>query len=302
MRYDAAIVTNRRAGRVSLPAAAVLALVVAACRTPDAAPAVAVVQFSTSKARVSPGSPVDFTYEFDVAPGAAISGDYRVFTQIVDADGDGVPWEDDHAPAVPTSQWKPGETVKYTRTTFVPMTAPLGDVSVEVGLYNGDDRLPLTTDPAPAKPPHGRAYRVGTLQIVPLAEGNLFLIRRSGWYPSEGAWSWTQKTAVFGLETNPHRDLLLYLHYAGMPAMLGGQPQQVTVSAGRQVLDRFTVNSTDPAIRRIPVPASALGAADPPEQFSLEVDRTFVPASQPGGSQDTRTLGLRVFHYFVEAR
>jgi len=306
--YDHSRVSLRRAVFKRLAAVLVLLACAAGCSQQDSALPVATVTFSPSKTRLTPGSPVDFTYQFDVAEGAKIDGDYRVFVQVIDRDGHGTSWNDDHFPAVATSQWKPGQTVKYSRTSFVPVIPYVGDVSVEVGLYKGQERLPLTTQPPPEKMPSSRAYKVGTLQLAPATEGqNLFVIRRTGWNQAEyeGAnveWTWTRKAAVFGLETNPRRDATLYLQLDAKPEAFAGTPQQVTVSLGSQVIDQFAVDTADLILRKIPVSAAQFGTGDTPEQFRLEVDRTFIPANLPGGSKDTRELGVRVLHYFVEAR
>ena len=121
---------------------------VAGCSGADTAPPVATVAFTASESRVPLGSPVDLTYRFDVAPGVKIDGDYKVFVHIVRDDGETM-WSDDHEPSVPTSQWKPGQTIQYTRTRFVPVTPYLGEVGVDIGLYRDQERLPLqTSDPA----------------------------------------------------------------------------------------------------------------------------------------------------------
>ena len=145
-------------------------------------------------------------------------------------------------------------------------------------------------------------------KIAPATEGdNFFIVRRSGWNNTEfeGAnveWVWTQKSAVFGLEKNPRRDVTLYLQLDTRPEVFAGKPQQVTVSLGPHVIDQFVADSGDLILRKIPVSAAQFGTGDTPEQFRLEVDRTFVPASLSAGTKDTRELGIRVLHYFVEAR
>jgi hypothetical protein len=146
------------------------------------------------------------------------------------------------------------------------------------------------------------------LQLAPAAEGdNFFIVRRSGWNNTEyeGAnveWTWTQKAAVFGLETNPRRDVTLYVQLDAQPEMFAGNPQHVTISLGPHTLDQFVADTRDVVLRRIPISAAQFGTADTPEQFRLEVDRTFVPANKSAGNKDTRELGIRVLHYFVEAR
>jgi hypothetical protein len=57
----------------------VVALAVAGgsgCSSGDTAPPVATIQFRTNKTRVPRGSPIEFTYRFDVAAKASFNGDY----------------------------------------------------------------------------------------------------------------------------------------------------------------------------------------------------------------------------------
>ena len=55
-----------------------------------------------------------------------------------------------------------------------------------------------------------------------------------------------------------------------------------------------------PVVRKIPLTAAQLGTGDMVE-MRLVADRTFVPALEPGAkSSDTRELGVRVFHAFVQ--
>ena len=43
--------------------------------------------------------------------------DYLVFVHVLDDQGERL-WGDDHPPAVPTSKWRPGQKVEYTRTSI----------------------------------------------------------------------------------------------------------------------------------------------------------------------------------------
>ena len=127
---------------LSIAAAVPLAFSAAACSQGDTQPPVATVTFSANKARVPLGSPLELTYRFNVAPDAKFDNDYRVFVHFVDPDG-GVLWNDDHDPSPPTTQWRPGQTIQYTRTRFLPVVPFLGEVKVTVGLYRDTARLPL---------------------------------------------------------------------------------------------------------------------------------------------------------------
>ena len=57
-----------------------------------------------------------------------------MFVHVLDPTGEQL-WTDDHLPAPPTSAWKPGQTVEYTRTVFVPNYPYIGEATVRLGLY-----------------------------------------------------------------------------------------------------------------------------------------------------------------------
>ena len=139
-----------------------------ACSKADEAPPVATVALTTNHKSVALGAPVEFTYKFDVAPGAVINGDYRVFVHVNRDDGTTI-WYDDHElPAgMETSKWKPGQSIQYTRTRFVPTFSYLGEATVRVGLYRDSERLPLSgIDPADRQSPE-KSYKVATLDLLP---------------------------------------------------------------------------------------------------------------------------------------
>jgi len=215
-------------------------------------------------------------------------------------------WNDDHDPAVPTSQWKPGQTVQYVRTSFVPAMAHADTVTVEVGLYRDHERLPLQIAGATASENSTRSYKVATLQLAP-ATDNIFLIYKSGWYPQEFSstdpaigWTWTGKSAVIDFK-NPHTDATLYIESSGRPDAFKGTPQTVSIVVNGQPVGSFVADSTDGVLRRIAIPAAALGSAEIAE-LRIEVDRTFMPSALGGGGQDERELGIRVYHLFLERR
>ena len=97
-----------------------LAVMLVGCgEAEDTTPPVAGMQVSLSRPKVALGSPVEVTYKFTVAPNAPALGQRRVFVHFLDAD-DELMWTDDHDPPTPTVEWKPGQTVEYTRSMFVP--------------------------------------------------------------------------------------------------------------------------------------------------------------------------------------
>ena len=270
------------------------AIAPACSRKADEAPPVATPTVTMSRDRVAIGSPVKFTYRFDVAPNAAIDSDYRVFVHVLDPDGEQL-WVDDHSPSIPTSQWKGGQRVEYTRTVFVPNYPYIGEAHVRVGLYADERRLPLSGSEVSR-----REYEVAKFQLLPQSE-NIFLIYKDGWHAAEVAvdnpaseWQWTQKVATISFR-NPKKDATFYLEYDAR-ADVFNPPQQVVLRIGDHTIGSFTASAKDRALLTFPVTAAQFGTGDMSE-LVIEVDKTFKP-----GGEDPRELGIRVFHAFVEPK
>jgi hypothetical protein len=276
----------------------VLAIVAAACSGDESAgPAVATPTLTLSKSAAAIGSPVGMTYRFDVAQDASIDGDYLVFMHVIGPDGEKL-WQDDHAPAVPTSQWKPGQTVEYDRLVFVPNYPYIGKADIRVGLYDpaSETRLTLNGTDADGR----REYVVGSIDLLPQTD-SIYLIRKDGWHPAEVdpnnplvEWEWTQKSATLAFR-NPKKDATFYLQIDARTDLFN-PPQQVTVTAGGQLIATFAADSRDPILRTFDISAEQFGTADMSE-IVLEVDRTF-----SGATGDSRELGVRVYHAFLEPR
>jgi len=295
----------RRAVGVTIWCALVLAVsgLSSGCRRkePPAAP-VATPSVTLSHDRIAIGGPLDITYKFVVAPDAHFDGDYRVMAHIVDTD-DEMMWTDDHNPPTPTSQWKPGQTIQYTRTIFVPKFPYLGEATMQIGLYSTatQKRLPLAGDDVGQ-----RAYKVARLQLVPESE-SLTTVFAEGWHPVEVAdhnatveWHWTKKDAVLAFK-NPKKDCVLYLDLDNPGSVFHGT-QKVTLSIGPETVDTFTLASGEQLLRRTQLKAPQLGTSDNVE-LQIDVDKTFVPALiNASASHDARELGVRVFHAFVDPR
>lgn len=284
--------------------AVLLAVTAAGCgRTADDAPPVATPSVTVGRAAAAIGSPVDMTYRFVVAPDApAFTEDYWVFVHFVDTDGE-LMWTDDHEPPTPTRQWKPGGTIEYPRTMFVPKFPYVGQTGVEVGLFSPKtgSRLPLA-----GQTEGQRSYRVATFDLQ-LQTDNLFVVFRDGWHETEVSeegsgleWQWSRKTGTLSFR-NPTRDVVLYLQ-ADQPAPAFTEPQRIEVRLGSELVDTFALRSGARELRRIPLSASQLGTADTVE-MTVSVDKTFVPADVPAlRSTDPRELGVRVFRAFVQPR
>jgi len=285
--------TYARAPKLLVAAALAAA---AACGGSTDGPPVATPAVSLNLARAPLGAPVEMTYRFEVAPGAAIDGDYRVMVHFVDVDRE-LMWTDDHDPPTPTSQWKPGQTIEYSRTMFIPIYPYLGEATVQVGLYDAAGRrLVLGGENAGQ-----HAYNVATIDLLPEKDAT-FVVYGSGWHGPEVSsgseaeeWRWTQQEAQVSFR-NPKRDVTVYLDLDGRPDLFDGA-QQVSLRIGGQVVDSFTLETVDRVLHKVQIPAAALGDADIVEMV-LASDHAFVPAEH--GGEDDRQLGVRVFHLYVQ--
>jgi len=274
------------------------ALTLAACSSEDTATPVATPGLSLSRDRVGLGAPVDFTYQFDVT--APIPADYRVLVHVVNADGDTI-WIDDHNPPVPTTQWKPGQTVEYTRTIFVPSYPYVGDATMVIGLHSLKDqkRLPLTGEDAGQQ-----AYKVAKIQLLPQTD-NIFTVFKDGWHPAEvvteGArteWQWTKKEATIAFR-NPKRDVTLVLQVDN-PANTPNAASQVIAQIGDQTIATIPLVKDNAEVLKFPITAAQLGTGDMVE-MKFTADKTFVPALEPAmKTGDPRELGARFFHVFIQ--
>src|SRR5688572_17215723 len=278
-----------------------LSVVLGCARASDNDPPVATPSITLSRPDAAIGSPMDITYRFAVAADApTLAEDYWVFVHFVDTDGE-LMWTDDHAPATPTRQWKPGSTVEYARTMFVPKFPYVGETRIELGLFSPASgmRLPLAAETVGQ-----RAYRVGAFNLH-LQSDNLFVVFRDGWHETEVGdegtgleWQWSKQTATLSFR-NPKRDVTFYLQ-ADQPAAAFAEPQRVEVRLGPDVIDSFVLPTGPRELRRIMLASSRLGTADTVE-MTVSVDKTFVPALTPAmRSSDSRELGIRVYRAFVQ--
>ncbi len=196
---------------------ALLVLMSACSRQEDTVVCVATSTVTLARDRAAIGSPLLMTYRFEVASNASIPQDYTVFVHVLDDQQESL-WGDDHQPPQPTSSWKPGQKVEYTRTVFIPNFPYIGPAHVRIGLYQpGGQRLPLCNTELSR-----REYEVARFQLLPQSE-NVFLLYKEGWHPAESAadnpgveWQWTKKTATISFR-NPKKDATLYLETTPVP-------------------------------------------------------------------------------------
>jgi len=266
-----------------------------------ATPPVATASVQLSRQKAPLGSPIDITYKFVVANDAKINEDHRVMLHVVDADNE-LLFTFDHNPPVPTSQWKPGQTIEYTRTEFIPVYPYVGEAGVQVGLYSiqNQRRQPL----AGGEDAGQRAYKMGSLTLQPQTE-NVYVVYKDGWHPAEVAehnaaveWQWTKRVGTLAFK-NPNKDCVLFLD-VDHPSGVFTETQQVDVSVGGERLEQFTLAPGEHTLKRIPLKAAQFGTADTVE-VQIAVDKTYVPATlNVANNKDPRELGVRVFHAFVQ--
>jgi hypothetical protein len=293
---------RHRSRRISglLPLA--IALGVAGCgreKATESRPITPSVSFNKPRAPI--GSPVEITYKFEVGPDSApIAKDYSIFVHFLDS-RDALLFTDDHKPPEPTSAWKGGSTVEYKRTLFIPLYPYLGTASVKLGLYQPEtgERLGLEG------PGDGNlAYPVAQIELLDQKE-NIFLVYKEGWHQLENQpenrsveWQWTKKEAVCSFR-NPKKDATLFLEADTNVNAVEGSQQKVAIWIGQTEIEAFTVESRDPVLRKIQIPASALGEEDWVD-LRIVNGHSFVPKDKGLGADD-RELGLRVYHLYVEA-
>jgi hypothetical protein len=270
-------------------------------RKEPAAPPVATATVQLSRQKAPLGSPIDVSYKFVVASDAQITEDHRVMLHVVDTDNE-LLFTFDHNPPVPTSQWKPGQTIEYTRTEFIPVYPYVGEASVQVGLYSTQNqrRQPL----AGGEDAGQRAYKIGTLTLQPQTE-NVYVVFKDGWHPAEVAehnaaveWQWTKRVGTLAFK-NPKKDCVLFLD-VDHPSGVFPETQQVDVSVGGERVAQFALAAGDHTLKKIPLKAAQFGSADTVE-VQIAVDKTYVPATlNVANNKDPRELGVRVFHAFVQ--
>ena len=267
----------------------------------DASP-VATPSLTLTRMDAAVGSPIDVTYRFAVAADAPpFTEDYTVFVHVLDKDRASM-WGDDHEPPTPTTQWKAGSTIEYTRTMFVPKLPYVGPAQIEIGLYSlkSGQRVPLGGENT-----GDRSIRVATFNMQ-LPANALFIVFRDGWHDAEISgeagveWQWSKKQGTLSFR-NPKHDANFILDL-DQPVDAFTEPQKVEIRLGDAVVDSFSLQAGRRELRRISLTAAQLGSEETVDVV-VAVDKTFVPASVPKlKSLDPRELGVRVFHAFVEPK
>ena len=266
--------------------------------TPVAAPTV-----TLARGDAAIGVPIEMKYRFVVAANAPkIAEDDTVFVHFLDTDGE-LMWTDDHQPPVPTSQWKPGQTIEYSRTMFVPKFPYTGATSVVIGIYSPKSGARVALE-AQTRGQH--EYQVAKFNLHPQTD-NLYVVFKDGWHETEVAdeatgveWQWSKKMATLAFR-NPMRDAVFYL-LCDQPVQGLGEPQHVELRIGGMAIDSFTLPAGQRELRKLDLTTAQMGTGETVE-ITVAVDKTFVPAAVTQlKSTDGRELGIRVFRAYVQAK
>jgi hypothetical protein len=276
-----------------------LLLCVPGCR--EAGPQMDVqVQVKMDSKTLPATGPVELTYVWTMAADAEpVSSDYLVFAHYWGTDGE-IHWQDDHQPPIPTSQWKPGQTVEYTNIHFIPDTAPQGEITLRVGLYDqkGTGGKVILSGHPERKPD----YEVMRFEVTP-ADQLPIIIYDQGWYdqefeqgqPGGTSWRWCRQEAVCWIES-PERPCALFLEIQA-PARLLGAGQSVTLELEQIELATLQLDGPDRVIRRIPIPDQLRQDRDC-VCLVLRTDKVL-QSQGTGNGTDDRELGLKVYRLAV---
>lgn len=279
------------------PVVLLLCLGAARCDKPDDAKAFAAPTVSPAQLRITPGSLATVTYRFAVAPDAVpLTDDYVVFVHAV-GEENATLWTDDHQPSTPTSQWKPGSVIEYSRVMFVPSGAPPGQASLTIGLYSPktNERAPLSGTTTGM-----RAYQVATLDVLDRPRPPTLYL--DGWNNAEvtesgDAWRWTKAKSTLALQ-NPRQDATLVI-IADQPSPLTWT-QEVDVTVGSTIVDHFSLPPGAREVLEVRVPAAALGDSGL-VRVTLSTGRTFIPRTIAAlNNPDERVLGVRVLGAYFD--
>ena len=260
---------------------------------------VAIVTLGIDRTNVPFGESTEATIQFDVSPTLEPLGeDYRVFLHVLDESGS-LLWTDDHDPRVPTSAWRPGRSIQYTRRIGIAAHPYIGPAAIAIGLYSpvSGARLALTGEDL-----GDFAYRAATLVIEPPHERSI-LVYESGWHgiefqrASQTTWRWTTGRAVLSFR-NPYRGVRLRLDAQGSRHRFE-RPQRLSVVRGDRTIHTTTLDMRRPVLLDYELTTVDLGGDDV-VRLELLIDQTTKLSVRDNGAADTRELGIRVFEAHVE--
>lgn len=282
--------------------AAVLAVSTAGCGGDDVTRSVdATVELDVPES-VPQGSPFDIGYTWTPADDfEPPSEDYRIFVHFVDPDGNIVA-QDDHYPPSPTTQWVAGEPVTYRHWVYPDPGLRPDYFDFYVGMYDDAGQVATLHDGRLQNRPlvHSTVIRADDASGIPVTvdgfQDDEASLTAEDPYLRE--WQWMGKEGIVAF-SNPHGDAILHLRSLSPVDYLEGATQSVTIRVGDREVASFEATDSTAHLRRFEIPAGAFGDGDWID-FTIEVDKVFVPAEVVDGSDDIRELGLQVFWMYLQ--
>ena len=246
------------------------------------------------------GSPFDIGYTWTPNEDfEAPADDYKVFVHVSDPDGNIIE-QDDHFPEVPTSQWLAGQPVTYRHLIYPDPDLRADYFDFYVGLYDDGGQIGTMREGRFQSRPLVHTIIVRTddqgglpVYVEGFAEKEASMTR-DDIYLQQWQWMSSQGVVAFG---NPHGPATLHLRALSPVDFLGGT-QMVTIKMGEREVARYERTDSSPYLMRFDIPGEGLGDSDWID-FTVEVDKFFVPAHVEEGSTDTRELGLQVFWMYL---
>jgi hypothetical protein len=245
---------------------------------------------------------MDYTFSTDTGY-QVMNHDLAVFVHLWRLKSKEMLVQDDHLPVKPTSQWQSGETIRYSRTIFIPKFLNEYDTDFE-----GFEPFKLTI--GLWDPKHPKDKRIVLLDkkinMQPVSSNSPEIIYDHGWYdpetdlrvsdPNHRNWRWTAQKAICTIE-NPKKPCTLIIRGGVDKSVLPNQ--HVVVKINDTVLEDF-LPEDGTFERTYTVTAEQMGKGDN-FALGLETDKTFVPNKINPSSLDKRELGFQLyFLYFRE--
>ena len=232
----------------------------AAARRRTPAPPVATPTVTLSHDKAPLGSPLDSPTSSSSPTTRTSTEDYRVMVHVVDADEE-LMWTDDHNPPMPTTQWKPGQTVEYTRTIFVPVypVRRRGDDSdrpvLDQTIRSAWRWRARTSGSAPTRSRSSSCCR--RPRTCSRSSRTAGIRPKSPTHNAAVEWQWTKKEATLAFK-NPKKDACS-ISTSTTRSRVCNEPQQVQVTLGGQAVDEFTLEPEERGAAKDPAAGGAAG-------------------------------------------
>ncbi len=241
-------------------------------------------------------------YAFKTASDFKKLGNYSVFVHFWRINSKEMLLQDDHVPVKGIGDWKANDTIRYTRTVFIPQFLNEFDVDFE-----GYEELKLTAglyNPKTQEPPIVLFEK--KISIQPASIVSPEIIYDEGWNEIETDvnakdpffknWRWTTSKSTCIIE-NPKKECTLMIKGGVNKSVY--PDQKLILKINDEPLDEFIPDDVYFS-KEYTISPPMMGEAD---EFSLEiqVDKVFFPDKVIPNSKDNRELGAQIFFiYFRE--